>query len=635
MRFIKRSQRRQRQSLCVRSFLPAALVLVVSRSPLRAMDALDCVPADVAGVVEFRDLEGSSREINAFFKKIGWDYGMIDVEALGAILGLEPGSIDTSKPIQLILFRPGNLLSLWRLGSTPEDDQRLPLVAFIPKDAGHFARQVQGREDALTLERGANGEYFLLMRQGVAFVSKKRRQLRAIRKAEPDQCLLAAFDKDINSMRARSDVFLHLPLQRWREKIHFPLFLAANALKLAVSAQGDPDHIEVTHAYADWFSKGALKLVGQMQSATLGLDFDGKTFRLDHHFVFTPCDSVADYLHQVSRTGRNLWAPLPDRPFYFAAVLDWKCPAEVSVLQRFMKHFFSLDFVAQAIPEEKRRRRLLKYSLESYEGLGGMQVMFTSDPGRMRPLQMFGGHVLDDAPAALEKTRFLQENAGDLMAVLLPGGSHCIGKLRERRDGRVRYLEMKFDLAGTPEDEEWREAMATVYGTEACFREAVADEHQLVYSLAKPPRGVTELLATMESGKHLGRNAVVKRIRSRLPEEANAVVLLDIGRVLAMSTDAAAAMRAGKKASARSVPAPVAEAKASDKVGPLLGWSCRVRGNALNCRLAMDGKDILGLCALAGLCPSVSAEEDASTSAAREDGKAPDGHEHRMPSPLP
>jgi len=597
-----------------------SLLVLAPAGVLFATDALRQVPADVAGVIVFRQLSSTNKKLTAFVRRIDPDHPPFEFGVVKEkTLGLPPGTMDASKPVVVILTKPGELMSFLKRRGLGKQGGPYPVVAFSPKHPAKLLKKLHNRENRARRQEGPHGKYYLLMRDGVAFFSPRRKGLRILRGVRPEASLATTLDEGDQTILATSDVFVHLRLARLRDRINPFIWIFTNAMKMGIAAQQDPASVEPMQNVVNWMVNGLRSALDQMDSISLALQYDGKTFRLTHRHVFAPDGSVAAYLGQVRRGKQNLWKPLPDQPFVMAGVFDWQSPPESSVLCRLNRFFWNSDFARKSIPEGKRKK-LLASAEACYGGMKGMQFMVTTPPGAFNPIQVFGGYAVDDAEDILDKYSYLQENAGKALAAFMPGGTSFGGEFKKCRRGGVKCFEMRFDVKGLPE--QMRRQIINVYGEGARVQQAVADKHLLVYSIAQPPCGVSELVKAVRSGRNLGQNPAVRRILSRMPDDANAIVVLDVGRTLALLPHMAkgvepeslrsklkeskrrsreAVRRAhGGEADGKAPPVKPSRRTArpsgavpSDKPGPLLGWSCCVRKDVLDCRLVMDADDVL------------------------------------------
>ena len=221
----------RRSRLFFRGCCPSLfLLLVAGRGGLLfAADALQMVPGDVAGVVVFRNVTATSEKLTEFVRRIHPDYGGFDFSVVSEkALGLEPDTIDTSKPIVVIVSKPEALLRFRQLSGRKKEGASYPVVAFTPKQPARLLKKLRNRQNRARRLEGPHGDYYLLMRNGVAFFSPKRKALRILRNVAPGSSIASTMGKEAMSICKESDVFLHMSMARMRENIGPYLWLASN-----------------------------------------------------------------------------------------------------------------------------------------------------------------------------------------------------------------------------------------------------------------------------------------------------------------------------------------------------------------------------------------------------------------------
>lgn len=617
------------------------LLLVVARAGLLfAADALQLVPGDVAGVVVFRNVTATSEKLTEFVRRIHPGYEGLDFSVVSEkTLGLAPGTIDTSKPIVVIVSKPEGLHNFLKRRGLNEKGASYPVIAFTPKQPAKLLKELRNRENRARRLEGPRGNYYLLMRDGIAFFSPKRKALRILRHVEPESSIAAAMGEDAMSICKQSDVFLHVPLARWREKISPYVWMVSSLIKLGITAQQEPAEQETTMAMVNWFVDGARGAVDQMETLTLALEFDGETFALAHRFTFERCGGFAEYISQVRRSGLDLWKPLPDRPFVVLGVFDWQCPPATSLICRLNRYFWNTEYARKTVSDRKCKE-LLASAESCYGGMKGTQFIVTPPPDETHPVQVYGGYAADDPAASFKQYCYIQKNSQKALAGLIPGGAGFTGDFKKRQHQGVEYLELEFKLDDVPEM--MRRSMVGIYGEGARVQHAVAGKHEVVYSVAQPPWGVLDQIKAMKTGRNAGKNPVVRRIRRLLPAEAQAIVILDIRRLFGLvphftqamnpgrSSELGESRRKAREAVRRRAQEGEAEKEASqvkplrraatasgalpsDRPGPLLGWSCLARDNTLDCRLVIEADDLLEAARLARSLADNSSESRAES----------------------
>ncbi len=557
-------------------------------APALAGDILTHVPSDTAGVISIRNLGEFSEKLSGFARRLNTGCGGLNPDEFETLFGLDPGTMDTSRPIHVLLHQPDDLMTFFRSSGLGEGDHPFPVVAFTPKDPATFGGKLGPCAAKEQQRTGPFGVYWVQVRDDLVFVAEKRRRLRHVLQTTPDRSLAATVDQRTRALCEESDLFLHLPMDRWRARLSPFVLFAVNLMKVKITADQTADEREQMAPLVNWFLDGLQRLVDEMRSVSVGLDFDGTTFRLTHSHAFRAGGAVAAYLRQVRRIDLPLGHSLPDRPFFALSLIQWRTPVEHSVTKRLCDVFFAADCPG-AKADRQLRQRLRDSMLYCADQLHGMEFMLTSPPGRLFPAQVIGADVVADAPAALNKYRFVQENAGELMSTMVCGGAGSFGTFKEIRTGDDRYLELELGHEAIPEAS--RRQMCQFYGEGVRYQQGVAGQHHIAYALSAPPGGIAEVFETLRSGRNITRNAEVARIRARVPDDAHAVVILDIGRVLQLVPYLKEDL--GESADEpRSDPATCAD---DARAGPLLGWSCTVTGDALSCCLAVDANDVMAL----------------------------------------
>ncbi|HVP10688.1 MAG TPA: hypothetical protein VMV94_05805 [Phycisphaerae bacterium] len=568
------------------TFLLAAVIVAGMHGRVRGGDPLTLIPPDVAGVIAFRDLDATAEKLNRFIKGLNPDSSGIDVAALGEWLDLAPGSWDTSKPVVLILTQP----SLDILTEAEFSDTTV-VLAFTPKDAARYAAPAGGREDAVRRMERAGREYYVAVRDGVVFCSGKRRVMRMMRGIAPSESFAATLDDQQKELYAKSDLFVHLPMAGWRERINMLALLAGNMMRLGIAVEEDASLMESGRLMLDWSTDGLRSMVEQMESFTLSLAFDADRFRLSHYHTFRSDGSVSKYLRQVKRSGIDLWATLPDRPFYVLAGFDWQCPPDVSVGVRFQDYMLGAEAATERLSPELRQA-ILEQATACHKQTKGSYLMVTSPPDRLRPVQIIGGYFMENADEGGRQLRFVQENSTEA----LPGfvGSGHAGKFERReRDGQ-EYYELRFDPGAMSDGV--RRQMSALYGEDFRIQGASVGQNYLMYAMSDDAKFLPEILRTESEGQNVGKNSRVHDIVRCLPPDPHGLVVLDLGRALSAAPYMARLSldrgepesRTGKR------PPGAATPSAGDEVvvnGPLLGWACVIRPTSFSGHLVISAKD--------------------------------------------
>ena len=119
--------------------------------------------------------------MDEFIRRFRKDHRRIDLDEVQRGFNLEDGVVDTSAPTFFILTRSRLQESAFAL-------------AFTPRDVAAFLERVGRKEGIARRCEGPEGRFWLMMRQGVAFVSHRRRTIRLFRRVRPERSLAAALD---------------------------------------------------------------------------------------------------------------------------------------------------------------------------------------------------------------------------------------------------------------------------------------------------------------------------------------------------------------------------------------------------------------------------------------------------------
>ncbi|MBN2561731.1 MAG: hypothetical protein JXQ75_12455 [Phycisphaerae bacterium] len=552
----------------------SASILGVWSSSLFASDPLAMIPADAPMVVGFRDLDSSARKLNDFLRTVDTGFAGVDLDEVQRGFNLADGVVDTSAPVFLIMTRP-------------QFEERAFVLAFTPRDESAFSEQVSGPEGTIARCEGPEGPHYMMMREGVAFVGLRRKAVRPLRRVSPEEALSLALDGQQKALFATSDVFIHISLPKWRDRIRPFFFVARRMILLGAHAGQKQQMSEASIAIVEWLADGVEATLDQMETMTLALGFDGDVFRLAHHHAFTPGRSVANYLGQVKRRGRDLWGGLPDRPFFIVGAFDWQTSGDTSVASRFNRYVFGAKSLGRRF-SEARRQRLLDTTVACYDQMWGSSFMATSAEGTLHPLWVLGGYAMEDADTGIGQLLYLQENAGEVMTTFV-GGEYSGRFSRLRTGGGREFFEMRFDLERM--DPLIRQQTVSLYGDDVRIREVVAGKHDIAYSMAGPSVDVFDLVEVRNSGRSVSKNPLVRQVLGRLPDGPHGVVIADMGRLLAAIPSW---MEAGRAVASPHAPrADRNDVRYSNPPGPMLGWACEARENSFSGWLVIDAKGVV------------------------------------------
>lgn len=573
------------------SFLLAGAVIVSVTLPLLASDALEMTPRDVAGVVSFRGISPSSQRFTALLQRINPDAKAFSFDGLDAKLGLAPGSVDLDKPIHVIFLRPEELDGLLARTGVSHTEGPYPVIAFVPKADSALSRKASGQPNRIGRIQQNDEKYYFLMRDGILFVANKSKSLRSFLTIEGKGSLHFGLDSDTRSIYEQSDVFVHLPLAPWRNRLNPYVMLASNIVKLGVASGGatKAGRSGETQAVMSWFVDGTRGLIDEMDTFTLAASFDGKTFRLDHHHTFDRNGWVSDYLSEGSRSNESLFAGLPNQPFLVVAAFNWRCPGKNTMTGRFNKFVMGIDSITARISKETREK-LLEHTYKCYGDMNGTYFMLTSPPGNFRPLQAVGGFWADDPETMLKNYRFVQDNTCEAMGALMPGGS-CVGRLKEQKSKDLTFFETVVNRNDLPL--EVSKQIEAIYGKDARFQEAVGGKKSVIYTVSETPWGVEYQIRKLKAGETLDKNDDVKAIRKLLHRRPDGVAIVNVGRMVAtlpylMELSAAAVAAQGIEVHSSPL-----DSEHEKNATALLGWSCRLRENSLSGRCCMEADDVV------------------------------------------
>ncbi len=572
--------------------LVIGLIAAVATSlvtPIMAGDPLTVIPSDVYGVLAVRHPDQVRAKLDELIKSQDRDYRGSDWSAVAEALDLSPEIVNWSQPVVFVLTQP----NFGFVGETEFSDSSA-VLAFSPADAGWYD-SLNGEQQAGGIKRItlSDRRYYAIRREDVVLLGGRRKAMRMLRASVPaTDSLFHALDDEQKALYARSDLFVHLPMRGWRERIAFLSLLAANMVKLGMVVEQDAQVLEMGRSVLDWGMAGFGQIIEQMDSLSLGVSLSEGAFRLRHYHRFTPKGSVANYLRQVAQSKDDLWAALPDRPFYALGVFNWQTPPEASVAAGFTQHLYDSEILIANSPPALRKE-LRDKTIAFYGQTTGSYFLVTSPENNLLPAQLFGGYCVRDAQQGLEQLRFIQQNTGESFSGFLAGGH--TGKLERRMLDGQEYFELAMNAREA--DPALRRQMESLYGAELILQDAVIGPHHVVYSLSAPPGLVPEAIRAKAKGNRLESNRSVLEIRSLLPDKPHGLVVVDLGRflsVLPMLTKLTLTMGGAVAPRPPDAPGPQtrpAVESAGARSGPMLGWACVVHPTALSGHLAIRVKD--------------------------------------------
>lgn len=549
------------------------LLTAATACPLAAGDALRHLPADVPGFVVFPNLARSNERLTEFIRQFNPDYEAIDLDAFGQDVNLTPGAWDPNGPVVLIMTRP-------------EFSKASLLVAFKPRDMQQLVRKAGLKDDAPGRYECPIGRSWLVVKGQTAFAGQKLSTLRIIKEVPSEASIAAVLDQVERQMLDEGDVFGRLTLSRWREKFNPYVLMGINAMRLGVTAETDPEQYAATQSLMNWFIGGMQSVIDQMATLSFSAGYDGTTLRFTHHHRFTPGKSVADYLGSVKNDGTDLMATLPDVPFWMAATSNWHLPPGASLTARVTEHVMTLPELDGKLNAAKRRE-IVRIVRDCYGQIRGSTFMISAPKGSLFPMQMLGSYVMDDAVRGLKEVQFIGENASKTMSLFMPG-TDLKNKFTEKREGDIAYSEMPMDVKKL--NEKMRREISLVYGENVRHQYAVLSPNEVVYCLAEPPMSVVQLITSRRAkASPITERADVRRLLSRLPENPNSIVIVDVNQLFcavpSMIQRAEQMQNPGKAAPATE------PAERDPSPSALLGWAGTVGPGRLTGCLAIDAEE--------------------------------------------
>ncbi len=544
------------------------------------------IPADASGVVVFRDLGGAAERLGVFLAQLDPNRRPPDVGRLEETLDCPRGTWNVQKPVAIVLTQPTTDFL-----TNPEFSDTSALLAFTPRDPQAFAESWNLSGGAVRRIELMGRRYYAFIRNDVVFCGGKRRAVRLVRRVTPQASMAAALSADQKALYERSDIFLHLPMREWRDRVGVLALVATNMTKLGLANQKDPKLMQAGMLMLDWLNRGLQAVARQMQSLTVAGSFDGRRFELVHLHTFEPGGTVAEYLQAVKRSDGDDWVSLPDQPFCVVGVFNWHCPPQYSISARLTCELLGADFLNNETPADVQAE-LLDTTNAWYGQTWGSCFMVTFPPGRSSLLEVLGCYRLEDAEKGMTQSRVIQETAGELTSQFL-GGAYG-GKPVRRQKGGVTYYETRFDADSLHPT--IRHQLTTLYGEGAAFQQAVASREHLAYVVSARPDAIIELLNNRSTGNRLADAPDVRRVTAFLPRDANGVIICDVAHCFAQAPrliQASAGERparspwAGKAVRTRLQEAQRREPDRS----AMMAWACVVQGSSFSGHLVVPVED--------------------------------------------
>ncbi len=552
---------------------------ILADSPLRH------VPAEVAGVVVLPRPAVTAERVTEFVRRVEPDYRGLDWGLICDAMDLWPDCWDASQPIVFVMTEPS-----FDFLTDPEYTNTSAVLVFAPKNPQKFKEIVGNRPDSVRRIERAGRRYYVMMSDGYVLYSGQRRALRSMRRVRAEASLFASLDEREKAALKESDLYVHLPLVAWRDRLSFLALLATNMARMGAVEQ-DPQIAAASRAMFDYISAGARNIVSEMQSVTIAIDYDGASFRLMHHHRFRENGAVSTYLRNVKRTGMNVLDLLPDRPFFMLGTFDWRTPPRQSISVQMMNHVFSQDLGdAKLTPE--LRQELAAAASACYDQINGSFFMVAPRSNeQLSPIDMHGGYAVRDAKIAMKQMRILQDKSSHLTGGFISGVYP--GEYQQRNVQGVAFEEMKMETDDMPGSV--RDQLVAIYGEDVRVQEMRFGDDRLLHTITSGDSSVLDMVSARKSGSNMQNNEAITRLRKRLPGEPNCVIVFDLGRSFAVLP-----YFAYDSVTGRSILPPDAEPPSMKEIygdvsdtGPLLGWSCHAAPTSLSGCFVISADDAI------------------------------------------
>jgi len=540
---------------------------------------LESVPADVAAVTIIRSPREFLQKANATAAKLSPDakaYTWADIESrLGPAAA---GFCDIDQPLVIVLTRAEGEGGVLVVGSRVKPPAEGVGRGEIGSPKGGGAASEQDR-------------YFARARE-ITYVSPRRRALRPFARLRPSTSLAATMDPLEREVARSSDIFVYIRMEAWQDRIRPYVQIASTMAKFSVTAEPSENATEqkMRSEVTSWFIDGAVSVLDQMSSVSLGLALDGETIRLRHHHHFTSGGSVAQYLGKARTSDVPPWACLPDRPFLAAFASNWWSPEQSSLMLGMTRKVFEAVGDGGSV-SPGARDKVISASAACYARMRGMNMMMTLDDAETPHMEMFGSYAFDDADEGLRLMRVIQENASEAMSAVTPGG--FVGRgVDLTRDG-VKYNEV--NLEESVMGAEMRAEMERVYGSNARVRQAKVGQKRVLACVNQSTDDFIRLVKAGESEQPLLTNSRIKRLYAGMQPKAQCWMVLDLQRLMTLAGSVVAA-EAEAEVSAKTASGKVAVRLKTEKTGdkkagratsapahepgPLLGWSALAAGRS-------------------------------------------------------
>lgn len=526
---------------------------------------LEMIPSDVAAVTVVHNPREFLKKANAAMTKLSPGARPIEWRDIESRLGpAAAGFCDLDQPLVIVLTRAegeGGALVVGSRVKPPSDAGPGGIIA------APYGKHAQG---------GPRDRYFARV-GNMTYVCDRRRPLRGFTRLRPATALAAVMDREEREVARSSDLFVYIRMEAWQERIRPYVSLVSTMAKFSVTAEPseNPTEQKMRAEVTNWFIDGAVSVLDQMQSVSLGLSLADESIRLRHHHHFTSGGSVARYLGKARKSEEPPWACLPDRPFFAAFSTQWWSPEQSSVILAMTRKVFDAVSEGGNIPADARKK-VIDASCACYASMRGMNILMTSSGGDEPHMEFFGSYAFEDAEAGLKHMRVIQANANDAFAAITPGGFVGSGK-DVTRDG-VTFNEV--DLNQTGMGAQLKNEMSQVYGPDARVRQAQVGKKRVVSCINQSADEFIKLVKAGETAQPLMSNKRIKNLMGRMQPGAQSWLLLDLRQLMDIAASVVTAEAAehdaektnGNNAAARKRQLPQFKSS-SREVGPLLGWS--------------------------------------------------------------
>jgi hypothetical protein len=321
--------------------------------------------------------------------------------------------------------------------------------------------------------------------------------------------------------------------------------------------------------------------LAEMMALDIGLKVESDGIMLSHLHRFRPDGSVAGYLRNSKRFGGDPWAYLPNRPFVFAIANDWHTPGDRLVYRSIMQRLSECPSLQDELTAERCAAWSASMEKWSDNMTGGNTGLYLSEGGRL-PMEFVAGYRCKDSAAAHSAFMDMQKVAGDALGTFSTG----VGGLpdRTRQLGDTTILEWTFVEEAKQGGNSAAAMLEHVYGRQATFQLATLGPQRLIYAISTRPDALAEVIDG-DAGRGLSRNPDVRRMTSRMPDDANMYAIADIGQIMQLAQSMAGAM-----GGAGAYPqGPMNALKNAES--PLIGWTLTVRPDSVRGDLCLSIED--------------------------------------------